>query len=103
MHAGVDVGDHDALAARAVLRPHLVGLDVLHAPLGRPVARVGGSGGRQLSVVHVVRLSLDDLLHVAALRQLGDQLGVTRDLDGVGDPVVLVADLLLVQEQNVAS
>ncbi|MFC6600246.1 hypothetical protein [Kitasatospora paranensis] len=51
----------------------------------------------------MVRLSLDDLLHVAALRQLGDQLGVTRDLDGVGDPVVLVADLLLVQEQNVAS
>ena len=45
LHTGVDVRDGDARALDAVLRPHLVGLDVGDAPLDRVHGLFGGALG----------------------------------------------------------
>ncbi|WP_185832691.1 hypothetical protein [Streptomyces sp. WAC 04229] len=106
LDARVDIGDDDAFASVFVVLPDLVGLDVLHAPLGGAVLHCRrldrglrlGLGGPGLDVVELVVLILDDARHVRALRQLLDEFLVSRNPDRIGDPEVLVADLVLVEE-----
>jgi hypothetical protein len=95
LHAGVDVGDHDRLAAVAEGRPHLRRADPVDVPLDRldpgPLLRRGRPGDLHPPLGH----------HPCDLGQggdLGQQLRPGRDPHGVGDPVRLVGDLAAGQQ-----
>jgi len=95
VHAGVDVGDHDAVAAVTEGRPDLRGADPVDVPLDRLDARPLLGRGR----LGDLDAALGD--HPLDLRQGGDpleQLGPGGHPDGVGDPERLVVDLAGTQQ-----
>ncbi len=83
LHAAVDAGDHDALAAHAELVPHLGRVDAVDVPLGRLDLRDRLAGQRLGQLGDAGGL---DALHLGQLRDLRGQLGAAGHLDGVRDP-----------------
>jgi hypothetical protein len=96
LHPGVDVGDHDAVAAVAKGRPDLRGADAVDVPLDRLDARLLLGRGRPGDL----DAALGD--HPLDLREggdLGQQLRPGGHPDRVGDPEGLVVDLAGTQER----
>src|SRR5690606_18407997 len=92
----VDVGDDDALAGHTVVTPHVVGVDIRHAPLDC----LGDHAGRLR--LHRVRAQVGawspDLFDRVELGQFLRQRPVTvTHQDRVGDPVRLVLHAVVVQ------
>src|SRR4029450_6359845 len=96
LHAGVDVGDDDALTSDPESGPDLWGVDAINAPLDR-VHRLFGLPG--IGLGNLVGLLSHDPLDLVLSRYLLQHVVACSDLDRVDDPERLIAHATLGEQR----